>query len=103
MISIGQTAKMSCMAYAREAEFNEALCARVKRLREEHEDWSQEQMATALGLPYDRYRKYEYRTPLPSYLFEQFSNIVGRDIEYLVTGKSSARRRNVGDRTGTRG
>jgi len=92
------------MAYDREAEFNDAYCARVRRLREER-GWTQEQMATALGLPYDRYRKYEYRSPLPSYLIEQFAEIVGRDIEYALTGKSTARRRGpqAARRTGTRG
>jgi hypothetical protein len=86
------------MAYDREAEFNEALCARVKLLRDER-DWTQEQMATALGIPYDRYRKYEYRTPIPHYLIEQFAEIVGRDIEYVLTGKSAARRRGPTSRT----
>lgn len=92
MIDCGDAAKMSGMAFDREAEFNDALCARVRKLRDER-GWTQEQMATALGLPYDRYRKYEYRSPLPMYLVEQFASIVGRDVEYVVTGKSAARRR----------
>lgn len=44
-------------------------------------------MATALGVPSDRYRKYEYRSPLPAYLMERFALIVGCDLEYLITGK----------------
>lgn len=80
------------MAFDREAEFNDALCARVKALRDAR-GWTQEQMATALGIPYDRYRKYEYRTPIPHYLIEQFSEIVGRDLDFVLTGKSTARRR----------
>lgn len=44
-------------------------------------------MATALGVPAERYRKYEYRTPLPHYLVERFALIVGREIEYVLTGK----------------
>lgn len=92
------------MAYDREGEFNEALCARVKQLRDER-GWTQEQMATALGIPYDRYRKYEYRTPIPHYLIEQFAGITGRDVEYVLTGKSTARRRGPAAvrRTGTGG
>lgn len=72
----------------KEARFNDALCARVHRLRNER-GWTAQQMATALGIPAERYRKYEYRSPLPHYLLEQFALIVGRDIEYVLTGKRS--------------
>ncbi len=103
MILSAVAAKMSGMEFDREAEFNDALCARVRALRIER-GWTQEQMATALGLPYDRYRKYEYRSPLPMYLAEQFAGIVGRDVEFVVTGKSTARRRGPQvARTGTAG
>lgn len=71
-----------------EAIFNEALCARVHRLRNDR-GWTSQQMATALGVPPDRYRKYEYRSPLPPYLMERFALIVGCDVDYLVTGKYS--------------
>ena len=71
-----------------EAAFNEALCARVHKLRNER-GWTSLQMATALGVPPDRYRKYEYRSPLPHYLIERFALIVGREIEYVLTGKVS--------------
>lgn len=74
--------------------FNEALCARVHRLRNER-GWTSAQMATALNVPADRYRKYEYRSPLPHYLLERFALIVGRDIEYVLTGKVSAARANA--------
>jgi DNA-binding XRE family transcriptional regulator len=70
-----------------EASFNESLCARVHQLRNER-GWTSAQMATALGVPPDRYRKYEYRSPLPAYLMERFSLIVGCDVDYLLTGKS---------------
>jgi hypothetical protein len=49
-------------------------------------------MATALGIPPERYRKYEYRSPLPHYLLERFALIVGRDVEYVLTGKRAAAR-----------
>lgn len=77
-----------------EAIFNDALCARVHRLRNERGMTAQE-MATSLGIPAERYRKYEYRSPLPHYLLERFALIVGRDVEYLLTGKLTARRRIV--------
>lgn len=65
--------------------FNEALCARVKYLRNGR-GVTAEEMAKALGVPAERYRKYEARSPLPQYLIERFSIIVGRDIEYVLTG-----------------
>lgn len=71
-----------------EQEFNEALLARVHALRIER-GYTTEQMAIALGIPPDRYRKYESRTPLPQYLIERFAIIVDRDVEYILTGKSS--------------
>ena len=75
-----------------EAAFNEALCARVHQLRNDR-GWTSAQMATALGVPPDRYRKYEYSSPLPSYLFERFALIVGCDIEFLINGKANQSRR----------
>src|SRR5690348_6594971 len=74
------------MANASAKEFNEALCQRLRMLREE-KGWSQEEMATALGIPAERYRKYEARSPLPSYLFPQLALISGRDMTFIVTGR----------------
>jgi DNA-binding XRE family transcriptional regulator len=90
--------------WGREQEFNEAFIARVKRLREER-GWTSEQMATALGIPAERYRKYEYRTPLPQYLIEPFAIVVDRDVHYLLTGKATETKRAPSSlrRTGTHG
>lgn len=74
-----------------EAIFNDALCARVHRLRNERGMTAME-MATVLGVPAERYRKYEYRSPLPHYLLKKFALIVGRDIEYVLTGEMSPMR-----------
>jgi transcriptional regulator with XRE-family HTH domain len=73
-----------------EAEFNAQLFARIRCLRKER-GWTAEQMATALGIPPDRYRKYEYRTPLPHFLIERFALIVGRDVEFVLTGRPPRR------------
>lgn len=67
------------------------LIARVKSLREgmrtaEGKHWTAEMMADTLGIPADRYRKYESRTPLPHELIERFARIVGVTVEFLVTG-----------------
>lgn len=77
------------VTWTREQEFNEAYIARTKKLREGR-GWTSEQMATALGVPPDRYRKYEYRSLLPHYLIEQFAAIVDRDVAYILTGKSQS-------------
>jgi len=65
--------------------FENALCARVKTLRE-GKGWTAEQMAIALGIPADRYRKYEVRSPLPQYLIPRFAAVVDRSIEFILTG-----------------
>jgi transcriptional regulator with XRE-family HTH domain len=70
--------------------FNNALCARVQTLRKER-GWTAEQMATALGIPPDRYRKYETRSPLPAYLMERFATITDCELDYLLTGRSRVR------------
>jgi len=70
--------------------FNQAYCARLRDLRNQR-GWTAEQMATALGVPSDRYRKYEVRSPMPVYLIERFALIVGQDVHYVVTGKHERR------------
>lgn len=71
--------------------YNAELIARVKSLRESMRTadgarWTSEQMAKALDIPADRYRKYELRTPLPHELIERFALIVGVSVDFLVTG-----------------
>jgi hypothetical protein len=69
----------------RESTFNQAYIARTKALRLRRFP-SSELMARALGIPHDRYRKYESRSPLPPYLIERFALIAGCDVEFLVSG-----------------
>lgn len=88
-----------------EAEFNDALCTRIARLREER-GWTQAQMAAAVGVPFERYKKYETRSPMPHYLLPRFAQQVDRSVEYLLTGKLAPQaRRSAGTlvRTGTTG
>lgn len=78
---------------ARELQFNREFGARLRQLRSAKE-WTQDQMAEALGIPKDRYAKYENRpkSAMPAYLIPQFARIVGHDIEYVLTGKRNLRR-----------
>ncbi|GGJ39741.1 hypothetical protein GCM10011393_07480 [Sphingopyxis bauzanensis] len=88
-----------------EAQFNDELCARVQRLRIERE-WTQQQMAAAIGLPHERYKKYETRSPMPAYLLPRFAQMVDRSVTYLVTGKDDnfvRKPRNLIRATGTDG
>ena len=84
-----------------ETLFNQGYFSRVRWAREKKLGWTAEQMATALGIPAERYRKYENRTPLPPYLIQRFALIAGVTIEFLLTGKglstSPAQRKNVVD------
>jgi transcriptional regulator with XRE-family HTH domain len=73
-----------------EAAFNADLIARVRALREAR-GWTQSKMAAYLGIPIDRYKKYESRSPLPQYLIPRFADFVGRDIEYVLTGRAPRR------------
>ena len=101
-MSIGHNRPMT--GWLDEGQFNNQLCARTQRLRIER-DWTQQQMATAIGVPFERYKKYESRSPLPPYLIPRFAQVVDRSVGYILTGKeeNAARgpRRLV--RTGTDG
>lgn len=68
------------------AQFEEMFIARVKALREA-KGWTSREMATALDVPHERYRKYESRTPLPHSLMERFALITGVSVEFLITGR----------------
>lgn len=74
-----------------ERDFNDAYIARVKALREGR-GLTAAQMADLLGVPADRYRKYELRSPLPAYLVERFALICGQTVEYVLLGKHGLRK-----------
>lgn len=67
-------------------EFEAMFIERTKGLRE-HRGMTSAEMATALGIPVDRYRKYESRTPMPHDLLERFALIVGVPLDFLVSGR----------------
>lgn len=69
-----------------ETQFIQALCARVRALRDS-KGWTAEDMAMALGIPADRYRKYETRSPLPHFLIPKLALIVDRSVELILTGR----------------
>jgi transcriptional regulator with XRE-family HTH domain len=73
---------------ADEAQFNDAYLSRVKALREA-KGFTAERMAILLGVPPDRYRKYETRSPLPVYLVERFAALVDSDVHFVVTGRKA--------------
>jgi transcriptional regulator with XRE-family HTH domain len=82
------------MSDSEEFIFNNAYCGRVKRFRNET-NMSADKMADLLGIPADRYRKYEGRSPMPVYLIEKFCLIVGCDLEHLILGKPRERMKPV--------
>jgi DNA-binding XRE family transcriptional regulator len=67
--------------------FRRAFLARTKLLRESV-GLSQSEMAQKLGVPLDRYRKYETRSPMPLFLIEPFAAIVGYSVTFIVTGRA---------------
>ena len=68
------------------AEFVEMFIARTKALRMATGMTSQE-MATALNIPHERYKKYENRTALPHELIEQFALIARVPVAFVMTGR----------------
>lgn len=72
--------------HPREKAYRRAITARLQLLRNAA-GMSQPQMAEALGVPLDRYRKYESRTPLPAYLLEPLSVVTGFSVNFIVTGR----------------
>ncbi len=71
-----------------ELSFNKALLDRVRGIRAA-KGWSAEEMAMALGIPAERYRKYEKRSPIPHYLIPRLALISGRSAEWILTGKET--------------
>lgn len=69
------------------SDFIRGLCSRIQLLRSAR-GFTQSQMAAAMGITLAAFKKYEQNTPMPAHLLERFSLIVGRDIDYLITGKS---------------
>ena len=67
--------------------FIDAVCARTARLRIQR-GWTQAQMATALGVPLERYKKWETRSAMPLQHLPRFAQIMECSIEYLVTGQA---------------
>lgn len=63
-------------------EWNLKFCRRIAELRDAR-GWTQQQMADALGINLERYKKYETRTPMPHGFVSRFALIVGREIEDL--------------------
>lgn len=71
------------------SQFKDAFTARTKAARKAR-GFTQEQMADLLGMPQDRYKQYEGRTPLPHFLISRFCLITGVDVEWMFTGRSAA-------------
>ena len=65
--------------------FEEALCTRVKYLRERRH-WSIRYTAEMLDIGEDAYSTYEWRTPMPHRLIPKFAALMGVTISYLLTG-----------------
>jgi transcriptional regulator with XRE-family HTH domain len=73
-----------------DAEFLAAMLARTRALRLKR-GFNKKQMAEALGIPYDNYRQYEKRSPLPHHLIPRFAAIVDEDAGFVLTGRRAPR------------
>lgn len=77
----------SAMEKASEKVYHDAFRQRLKALRQELQ-WSQPQMATALGMPLENYKKYEARSKFPPHYYERLSLVCHKSLEFIVTGRS---------------
>lgn len=74
--------------------YKKQFLARVTALRkaqkrESGKEWTAEDMAYALGIEPDTYRKYESRSFMPHELLPRFAMITGVSVEYVLTGSRS--------------
>lgn len=67
-------------------EFEDMFVARTKALRE-LTGMTAKQMSAVLKIPFERYKKYETRTPLPHALVEQFALITRVPVDFVMTGR----------------
>jgi DNA-binding XRE family transcriptional regulator len=63
-----------------------------QRLRQLRGERSQADMAKALEIEHEAYKKYETRSMLPHHLLPRFAFMVGCDLSFLLTGKSEGRK-----------
>ena len=68
-----------------ERAYYEAFRKRLLGLRTDL-DYTQEQMAEALGISKDNYKKYERRSKFPPHLLNKLALLTHRPLEYVVTG-----------------
>lgn len=70
--------------------YEQRLRERVADLRKKR-NWGQAEMAKALGLEMDTYKKYENRSPMPVYFVPRFAELVESTVEYVLTGEGEER------------
>lgn len=73
-------------------EWRAKFCRRTAELRDAR-GWTQEDMATALGIPIERYKKYETRTPLPHDLISRFALLANVTVEQMLAIDKPLRRK----------
>ena len=69
-----------------ERAYHEAFRHRLKQIRGELA-WSQADMAEALGVPLENYKKYERRSIFPPHLIAQLALVTHRPLELILTGR----------------
>ena len=70
------------MAQGSVRNFKTQFCDRTKTLRERR-GLTQAQVAHALGIEIDRYKKYEQRSPMPHEFVTRFCIVVGAQLDEL--------------------
>ena len=66
--------------------YNRLFVACTRQARE-YPGMTRAEVAMMLGIKEEAYKKYEYRSPLPTYLIGRFCVLVRCNVEWLVTGQ----------------
>ncbi len=74
------------MAQPSPKEFHAKLKSRLEAWRGE-QNWTQQQMADALGVEWESYKKMEQRGRVPPHLFEKLALVTHETIEWWITGR----------------
>jgi transcriptional regulator with XRE-family HTH domain len=69
-----------------ERAYHQAFRDRLKRLRDDL-GYSQSQMAEALGVSLQNYKKYEIRSKFPAHMLNKLALITHRPLKFIVTGQ----------------
>jgi transcriptional regulator with XRE-family HTH domain len=74
------------MAVREISTYQRGVRRRIRNIREAM-GWTQQEMASALGIPLETYRKYELRSMMPLHVILRFAQITHHSLDYIISGQ----------------